>query len=366
MKRETIERIYSVLTETFGTKFFNIQQIGVSLTSKNWLHQLLANKEKIGSIVLLADYADLILYAKSLAPQYYNQLKELRQNPDSLRSYFFELYTFRLLDNNNISNEKKIIEGNQEREGVCAIGGIEYLFECRKIYIPNIQVLDVKKDLLAFLLQRFSKMKAGLGFILSIKFKTKPDNSLKYKFMQRIDVFYNGLNSKSFSSINYLDEDEFGYLRVIDYSVESLLEIKTDENYDILFYVIPPSVTTPGVKGFYRASGNVTFSVSSSTLIESLFTKIAEKRKQTQNSSFKRKIFFFDNEIFEETRMGMFQNLYEEEKDIIQTRINESKFNDILCIVSRHYKDNLIQTEFHIFCKEEDAYVREELARLKI
>ncbi len=77
-------------------------------------------------------------------------MTQLKKAPEGLRNFFFELFIYQCLDAKHIPNIKKPIINNQELEGICVLNGEQYLFECRKAFLPNIEVIDILRRLMQY------------------------------------------------------------------------------------------------------------------------------------------------------------------------------------------------------------------------
>lgn len=342
---------------TFGPKFFFSQEENIQIHDQNWLHQLLVNTKQKGSFLLLLDYAKLIDYATSLGTEFFHRIKQLETNLDNLRSYFFELFTYRLLDNNGIENVKRTIEGNQEQEGRCNIAGSDFLFECRKLYLPGSIELDVKKYIATHLVMKIKQeFNVGIGVLITVRFKRVVSNKSKAIFREKIDRFFRKLEIQKgrFHSIDYEDQDDNGVFKVSDYSIDQRLELENDKGCDVFCYLAPPGIITPGVPNHFVFHVSTSFTKDNSQVTDYLLNKIKEKKRQHNTSNFTKQIFFFDNEAFPGVRMSLFpmaKSNFEINEKIVQTYIDESSSDVILCIINRNYTHSKPIIEIKTFCK---------------
>jgi|GEM_PF-3144834 len=149
ISRDKVDFVYNTFKEFFNLKYFEIKrERSGSIEKSNWIHYLLANTTHLGCYGALHQLAKVIEYSKGLEEHIQKELKNLKWNPKNLRPFFFELFVFMILDKNKIPNRKKYIVDNQEIEGTFRMLGEEYLFECRKIYMPGLEELDVIKSIL--------------------------------------------------------------------------------------------------------------------------------------------------------------------------------------------------------------------------
>jgi len=355
IERKVVDRIYNTLCEFFGLNYFRPQRRATPIHKANWLHALVANHQSIGCIKALEDIVSLLDYSRSLPEEIQKMLAVLKGNPDNLRSFFFELFTFRMLDFNKVPNLKKVFEGQQEKEGVCTIGGLDFLFECKKLYMPHIEKLDIRKAVLSEIVLQLQHLKFGTGIIIYAKFKEPVDNSIKDIFRDKIQNFVNGLNRRtSISQINYHDESQHGTLSVINYSEADAFEMENlKKDWDVYFKLVPPPIMTPGIPAKFIAHGDTKFSIERSKVTDKLIAALKQKRKQHQSSAFENRIFFFDSESFPEVRMGLFQYENMLDANAIQEYMNQSSSKDLLCIINRRYWGKELRINVNVFCKNE-------------
>ena len=304
----------------------------------------------------------LIHYAETLSPDIQVTLQNLKKNPDNLRSFFFELFTFWLLDINSINNTKKIFEGQQEKEGKCTIMGEEYLFECRKLYSPNLLEFDIKRSVLTDIVLQFKNLRYGCGMIMYAKFSYPLSKTVKAIFKSKVQKFisrFNQLNLVSVPKLDYHDKSDYGTFSVINYTKEKAFEIENSkEEYDVFVKNVPPPIVIPNVPAKYSASCKINFVVTRSKVTSKLIDAIKEKKRQHRDSTFKKKILFFDSESLPEFRMGMFTMQHMLEEDKIQNEVERSSTDYILCIIMRNYRTVNPEIQIKVFCKPEDQQIK--------
>jgi hypothetical protein len=304
----------------------------------SWLYSLLAGKSHLGCIGVLFEIALLIEYAKTLDEGIQKEMKQLIRNPKNLRSFFSELYIYYLLDLQGISNKKKIKVGNQIIEGTCTMAGKEFLFECRKLYMPNLEELDIKRRLLNDLYFFGNSLKHGYGMICTIHFKKPLQAKHRLNFAKMIRQYFEGFNKlKSAPTINYTHEDELGTFKAINYDILSFEEITKLKSYDILFYLIQPENPIPNIPYQYVGKIISNFGTSKRDIYKKLEQILKEKKEQHKNSIFKNKIIFLDSESFPEFQMGLFTDSKMYDKNEIIRICNKLNLKEIICVIRRYY-----------------------------
>ncbi|MBO3270458.1 hypothetical protein [Hymenobacter defluvii] len=338
VSREKISFIYNELKNGFGEKFFRLK-IGIDtpLDKTIWINQLLANKNHLGSIGALYHIALLIQYANTLEANIINDIKRLKNNPRNLRTFFYELFIFNILDRSNIPNQKKIVIGDQEIEGICTINGKQFLFECRKVFMPRIEDLDIKKRLMEVFYLKSKTMNKGIGIICGIRMTRPIISSYRQSFEEKISTFFENFNkSDGFNKINYVIEDETGLFNAINYDEASLIEAKGLKKYDVLFYLSPT-----GNKGnmVHLVGGTQgVFEVTQTALYKKLENILKEKKKQHKNSIYKHKIIFIDTEIFPGLELDLFQTETSFDEEMLKNVYNKVCRDTILIITRRIYQ----------------------------
>lgn len=190
VSRKIVDFTYNILLSFFGHKFFTII-IGRDKPIEKifWIHPLLINSRHRGSIYALYEIAYLIDYSNSLDKGIQIELNNLKTSPEVLRTFFFELYIYQKLDYHNIVNNKKVIAGNQTLEGILNINQTDYLFECRKVFLPNISDLDILRRIQTDFWRESNANKAGIGVICTLKIKPPLQGSIDLVFMRKSSYF---------------------------------------------------------------------------------------------------------------------------------------------------------------------------------
>jgi len=356
LDRRIVELIYGTLEGFFGLRYFEPAAVGTPLEKVNWLHSLLTNHKSMGCFMAVADIARLLLYAGQLGEAFVQRLTELKKNPDNLRSYFFELYTYRLLDKAGVPNIKKPTVNGQELEGVCTLQGKEYLFECRKLYLPGAEQLDVRMTVQTELLKqlqdyRNAKM-PSTGIIFTIQLSNPSDSKNKFVFSQKIAAFFKGAKSRRNPvSLPYEQVDDYGTLRVTDYSLDRAMEVQQVDNHDVYCILYPAASVVPGQPIHHRVGAGVSHYVSQDKIMEKLIDALREKRRQHKVSAYTGKIYFFDNEVLPEFRMALLGQERMLDEHSIQRLMDGREEDEALCIVTRDFRGSPPKFSIRVFCK---------------
>lgn len=307
----------------------------------SWIISLVSNHQHISCIHALADICLLIHYCKTLNSSLQKEMRNLKKSPENLRTFFFELFIYRALDINNIANSKKPIVGNQVLEGVFMVGNKEWLFECRKVFMPRIHELDIKTRLMRDIYKYAQTQQYGRGMICRISINKPMKGAHRSNLLEKIKRYFHALNAdnKSFK-IDYTDTDEFGTFTAVNYNDATLVEIKSRREYDILLVVIPPKIPVPGIPDYYAVKIDSNFSVDRSIVYEKLEIILKEKKEQHRNAPYTRKLLFLDNEIIPEFQWPLFQHesMYDPEK--VRVVYKKLQLDFVVCILLRTYNDH--------------------------
>ena len=368
-KREEVDVIYDTLESFFGLQYFKAASVGTPLEKILWIHSLLANPKDLGSFKCLMDIAQLTRYAITLGPSFVQTLQDLKKNTDNLRSYYFEFYTYQLLDNNRIPNVKKPFENDQELEGLCTILGREYLFECRKLYLPGVAELDVRHVVLMELIKhlpRFGKKaQAGMGIIATIKFTDAADKRNKQRFSQRILEFIKRADAhEGFATVDYNHSDEYGTLYITNYFTDRKNKLKNEDECDVYVIIYPAPVPVQDQPVHHRIEGGINHSVLREKTTAKLLSAFKEKRRQHKASGHQGKIYFFDNEILPEFRMALLKEDGMLDKASVQAVVEKCDSEEALCIITRNYMTGKVANSMQVFCKSENKALKYALEAL--
>ncbi|WP_100336624.1 hypothetical protein [Hymenobacter chitinivorans] len=337
VSREKITFIYEQLKAGFGEKFFYLKTgIDIPLDKTIWIHQLLANMNHLGSIGALYHIALLIQYAHTLESNIYDEIRRIKNNPRNLRTFFYELFIFNILDKGKIENKKKFTVGLQEIEGTCIINGKIFLFECRKVFMPKIEELDIKKRLMEVFYIKSRKINKGIGMICGIKMTRPITGNYRQSFEEKISTYFDNFNKHTgFNEIDYTVEDRTGTFTATNYNEASLIEAKEIKNYDVLFYLSPKE--NKGEMIHLIGGTQSMFQVPQTAIYKKLENILKEKKKQHINSIYKNKIIFIDTEIFPSLDMDIFQTETSFDVDMLKNVYNKVCRDTILIITRRIY-----------------------------
>lgn len=339
--RSMVEFIYKTLKDFFGMSFFEINTgTDKAINKISWLYGLISTNKSIPCYHALYDICLLIKYSKTLDASLQKELRQLKRNPENLRTFFFELLIYRMLDLSKVSNIKKLVSRNQILEGTCELNGKTFLFECRKAFLPKMNELDVMRRLLTDIWLLGQQMQGGVGMICTIKLTRPVTGAHRSDLADKLRQYFKKLGEiKSKVTIQYTHQGNYGALSAIDYDEATLIEIQSKKDYDVLYYVIPPKIPVPGIPDLYRARISCNFFVSNSQIYKKLETLLKEKKKQHKNSSFENKIIFLDSESLPEFHMNIFQAEGMYDLELVKQVYDKVGLKDILCIVRRFYND---------------------------
>lgn len=342
----------------FGEKYFIVDSnVDKPIGKHSWVLSHVANILHSGSFGALAEIANIIEYSTSLEHSIQKSLNEKKKSAKELRTFFFELYTYRCFDLNNIPNKKKVVlENGQEIEGLCKIDNTEYIFECRKIYMPNISELDIKRRLLVDFYILINEKKLALGMIVTILFQRPIQAFYRDNYQKKIKEYFKILqkhNGNSSVDIQYTIKDDTGIFKAINFTEADRIEIQAAKKFDVMFYLTPPTRISFDLN---HSRGKVicNFSVLHSVVYKKLEAVLKEKKQQHKNSNYK-KIILIDNETFPEFHMGIFHSNATYNLETIQQIYNKLHLTDILVIIRRYYLEKNPKVEVDIFHQEQDA-----------
>lgn len=339
LSRDTILRIYDKLLSAFGELYFIIEaRQEKSIEKTNWLFGLLAKKQDINSIAALQEVAELIGYLESLEDCLKKDFNDLKKNPPNLRNFFFELYIYRLLDQHCIPNNKKPWIGNQPVEGICVINEKEFLFECRKAYIPDMHRIDIPRRI-AIDFETFGReTPPPTGIICTITFNLPLRAVHRDHYLQTIKRFFKLLRSDtiSYNPLNYTVQNEFGVFQAINYDIASLIEVKNRKNYDVLFYARPVGELSEFILLLPRAE--YSFRLEQQKVNKKVESILKEKRDQHRNSPYEHKIIFIDSESLSEFQMGLFQDESMFDMEVIKGSYEKLCLDSIIFFTRRSFR----------------------------
>lgn len=367
LDRNQIESVFQIFADYFGLDYFDLTTPEIDVESESsWVHYLLVNHKRPACIAALFETANILVYLQTLSKSIQRKFKTLFADPRQFRDLFFELYVFRLLDYNKISNQKKAMEGDKELDILCNINETEFLCECRKIYAPDVNLLEIQKYFMEKLYLGLTKLNKGFGLIGTIKFTNFNDIHAKKKFDERLTKFITEFNEKKFNTIDYHDKDENGEFSVINYTAANNVETENNfSQFHIVFKIIPPFNITPGIPNHYNVDLKCNFSIPQYKVTRKLLSTITDKQKQHAGSKYAHKIYFIDSETIPDFSIPIFRmdSMFEEEK--IQEFLNEFAENEIVCFIRREYMDDLPKVSIKAFGKNINENVKQRLENLK-
>lgn len=219
ISRSEVEFICNTLTKYFGEKFFEVQHgRDEAITKISWLFSLLSNSQNTGCIHALYDVCELAEYAHSKDSRLLTEFRQLKRNPGNLRTFFFELFIYRILETGNIPFAVKPVQGNQVLEGTCELLGENFLFECRKNFMPRIEELDVMRRLLQDIWQHGHNIKKGRGIIITIQLNRPVKGKHRDELGQKLRKYFDQLNNSDLAGrTDYAIESEQGTMRCTGY-----------------------------------------------------------------------------------------------------------------------------------------------------
>ena len=340
---EKIGFIYDRLRSNMGPNFFVVHpMIERPLEKVSWILFLLSNKNYRGAMGALLDISEIIDYVKGLGEDIQKEFRDQRRSALGLRSFFAELYIYRFLDRNGIPNKKKIMDRGHPIEGTCMLDGIEFLFECRKLYAPNLREMDIKFRLLRDLGMVPGSLKHGHPMICTVKFNGQLKPLYRNNFADKIRAYFRRFNAlESMPDIRYDHADECGVFSARNYSAELLEEIKEKRDYELLFYLEEPVKLEDQDLTIFNGKILTNFNYTRTTLYKRLEKALAEKKQQHEDSAYPNKIIFLDSESMTEFYLGLFADPRSYDLDEVLRVYNNLHMTDIVCIVRRHfYNDN--------------------------
>lgn len=216
----------------------------------------------------------------------------------------------------------------------------DYIFECRKAFLPKILELDVMRRIIKDIWQHGQTMMYDRGMICSIIFNRPIQGVHRSNFIDKFRKFLAELiKVDERDSINYQDNDEYGCFTAVDYNEANLFEVKAKKQYDVLLYVVPPTTSVKSISNFYEVKMLCTFSVYQQQVYKKLETILREKMRQHKKSPVKNKVIFLDSEIIPEFHMNLFHNEGLYDLDLIKKVYDKIKMKDVLCIIRRVYNE---------------------------
>lgn len=361
-KRKSVEILYGRLRKALPEKFYQANSRFLDSHKSNWIHSLLAQQNHLPSIIALDDFVTLIEYIHQKGGILLKTLNSHLYRYDRLRDFLFEVYIYRLLELSGISFEPKKQIKNREVEGVCTIGGLEFLFECKKIYMPDVEWWNLVRYLFFQVdekIQTSNNLRAAKdGLIGVIKLNITDDNEkqikkIKAAYTERINSFFKEFNKSKYNSVQYKhnDPEKYGIFEIVDYSPEKFKEYQDNaETYNILFKITPPPILSTVSMNHYRGVTYQHFGFKQEEVIEKFKNALAKKLNQLADTT--RRIFFFESESTNDlSKLDLFKmpSMFDESK-IMPIIGDKLRPDDILCIILKKYgNDTEPQTQFFVY-----------------
>jgi len=332
-KRKDIERIESILNDYFGEEFFSKET--VSRKSDNEVHLIfwLLNQKTKTSLTSLFEYVHLIEYSMNLSTEIQKKLRSNIKNSEQFQNLMFEIYTYRLLDFNNIENEKGTRKGNQELEGHCTINDKKFLYECRKSYSV---LKSIFKDILDIIDSLYSSMKVRneyIGYIRIKEFCGATKEELRKVFKDCFGQF-------RLKNAVIIYEYECKHLKFETklYNTENLAEYNLISEDDLIKFrcYIGKENTQKGMN-IYQTEILPQISHNQKRITDKLIKTINKKRKQHRNSKDENRIIFIDCEINNYLNFPLLTSEQVIDKNEISDYLNSKNTKDIVVIILRNY-----------------------------
>lgn len=364
-EREHINAVESILLEFFGEDFFIYPINTISgIENKNWIHELLAQKDHI-SLLALFEVCNILEYSKKLDISIQSKLKSTLNSIGSFQDLFFELYTYRLLDFNRIKNKKKIWQGNRELEGECWINNKRFMFECKKLYAIQQEEIDAVMAIGNEFLLRIQSIhvaKELIGYV----FLKKEVKTAKGRFSKRLKDYLKFFEKNPNEKIDVVYEDDLGKMQIEEFDTARFIEYGYSlPGPNVIFRLTPPTVILPDSPSHFRLNIQQYFVQTQSKITKKLLEVIRQKRKQHKESKDENRIFFLDNERLRSLKFPLLSPGQLDNDEEIQAYINSKETKDIVCIIDRDYIANPPFTKIKVYCKEEFADVKSVLENMK-
>ncbi len=350
--RNDIERLVNIFLQYFGKEYFEISlEQNRTLEKTNWIFELLQQKD-LSSLIALHEIGNLVKYLETLDEAIQKKLFSSVKSYKEFQNLLFEIYTYRLLDYNRITNEKKVWRGNQELEGTCKIGEKEFIFECRKSYSYDFGKLDALRSILKQIPVEINKKGVSMVGYIVIKRNYK---GAKQKIFDALKKYSDQINSPVFNvPFCYSDGDcEF---KTMPYSESLYMEwrsLQEQGKLDIIIKVSPPFMKCPDNLNYYPVEIIKRFFVTQEMVTKKLLETINKKRKQHKASKDKNRLIFIDNEMGRNFRLPLIWNESSIDEKAIQRELNKKDTKDVVCIIIRNYLVTPPKVSIKVFCKEE-------------
>jgi hypothetical protein len=367
LTRKGVNALYKVFKKHLPDSFFETDQY---YNDDNWIHCLLIQPGHIGSVKALMDIGQILFYYEGMCqrePHLEVKFKSLLGDPEQLRNFFFELYTYRLLLLNNLSIEVNPIVEGQVLEGNCMIDGKLYMFECKQLFIPFLSTLHNQVYTVGKLHTDMAKVQLNNGMIGTFKFNNPYKTNIKGAFDNWLNKFIAWNNKpKEPAPLHFKDVTNDGTFEVTGFYPDRRIELLNDQKLaDIWFSAIPPFIVTPGMQNHYRIELQMHFQVSQSTIQHKLQESLRKKRRQHKNRT--QRIFFVDSEAINGLSMAIFHSPGMFDQQQIQKHFDEHfKEDDILVFILRNYTVENGGTKIKVFAHQKNDHIKKKIESFKV
>lgn len=242
-KRGDVNKTYNILNDFLGDSIKKKVRVDTKLNKINWLRSFLFSDDHLSTQYLI-HIATLINFAQyKTSDKTFKDLKSNLQQITTFRSYLFEILTYKLLFENKIAYRESFIENGKQKEGTLSINGIEYLFECRKLFLPEYDNVINKLHIQTILLENLSNSKNYVfpnGFIiqvLNVEHKTPEPHIVNQIIKSNIKKH---LRHELQNPIT-LKHEKFT-IKIEKYNYARLIELEHDENKNILIAASKPEM----------------------------------------------------------------------------------------------------------------------------
>jgi len=338
IEKGKLDFIRDTLMTEFDGDYFQLQPCQeIASDEIHWIKSLLMVPERLSAVKALYELALQLRYCQRF-PSLYKEFKRVRPNLRNLRSFFFELFIDKTLDEAGIPTEKMKKVGRQVMEGFCTLNGKEFLFECKLPYIPGLEELFLVQRLMKDFHEQGSKKVPLNGYSAALYIERPMTAAHREALGRQITKFYQGLPSGVPAQIDYLDPGPPGRLEAKTFSPEVLAVLGKEDKADVMYYLEPTGEVTPD--GVVQMKGKV--SGKFNVLVDKLYQKLASillaEREQHPPEKFPLKIVFLGSESFPEFQFGIFQDESMFDLDRVLALCNTLKLGCIVCFVRKYYQ----------------------------
>ncbi len=335
-----VQFVYFTLESYFGKEYFFVKAgTDKPLEKISWIFGLLSGFDKRSSLYALADICNLIQYMRIKAPQLIKGAEGLKKNPRKLRAFFYELFIYRVMDENEIVNKKLVDDDGQELEGTCNLDGREFLFECKKVFLPDLELLDISRRLMEGVIVTNHSVVPVAPNIYQFNFKRPVSVNQLPVLIKKYNDFVGRIENRYAAVAEELeDECANGSLTISRNTKELLEQVRKVKNYDVLCVFDEPVQLPDGqISGRFGLFAN--FAVAQSKIYKKLEDVLKKVHRQHRDSVYENRIIFIDSESMSEFQMGVFQNENMFDLEWIKRLHKKMGLTEILCITRKEFTD---------------------------